>query len=758
MNFKKTLTIAGLASLAVVGLASCGGEKEGDYDVTLNLALSYKECYVKYNRDKVTSFKMDPTHTTLDGIVLQEGKTLLPVWQKMSKNLEFNVKDVALSGKDTATVMKKILNNKFKGLKKANVEVLQVATGDTEYVNNVTQGNFINLEDYKAEMPNLFKFLEENPSVYKQLQMTEEGKNEKGIYYAPYFDGIDQIELGFNMNAEAVTALLDGDAEKQWDDTAKTGNRFKNAADFDTATKLNAVYGGSGTGDTASYIQSLDKQTIAIANADGEQDTIEVSFAKDIASIQKDLSVKDGKNLTNALIDYLKATYDIGEGKTFEKPSDIFLGVNACYNADELIALWRCFKTNPNYLVGDANAEMIPFFPRTGNTNRVNAMIKIGQMFGLRGSLAGEKDNLWFNKDGQLVDSRTQPYTYTVLNKLNALKQEGLFPKSWSYSATDGNSEFRSVVIKDGTGFMCYDYTNVTAYNAKKDSKTTQMQQVLSPVAKWPITKDNKDEDIVGATDQGYSYTRFSEDNRALKDGGWSLVKQNLTGKKKDAKLKKALKLMDYMYTQDGSFLEAFGTTGKDTSDKLVEKLVTDANGVVYPKLTSEYIGHIAKYGGGTWHNYMTRYQGACLGIGNVRSNYLEAQNTHELQEVGMKKVAAALKAKAMFQCTSKDKNFFLSVPTTFSVSTAANADIETNAATITQFWRMSNNESSKISEGIVMNVLYNGWDSIEEGYKYAALKSAFDATNASYLKSYATVAGTTEATANQYPYFTPAA
>lgn len=758
MNFKKTLTVAAVASIAAVGLVSCGKDDKIDTsNVTLNLALSYKgEAYIKYNRNRIGTLGMPNAYVTLDGKILVEGETLLPVWQRIQKNLNFTIADAAPTAADTATMMQTILQGNFKGLNDLPVDVLQVMSGNSTFIQSVDQGLILNLDNYKDKLPDLYAFLEKNKGVKDQMLMVS--GDEEGIFFAPYFDGIDQLEKGFNMNLEAVRALLDGAVEKKYDSKDATTNRFKNADSFDEAVTLTSQYGGTGTGNTASYIQSLNNQEIAVAkkNANGEyvQDKIKVTFAKDVVTRQNELTVKNGKTLTETLISYIDEVYGayIGEGKIFKNRSEIFTSASACYNADELIALLRCVKTNPNYLTGKADNNMVPFFPRTGEANRVRAFFEFGQVFGLRGSLSGENSQLWYNEAGELVDGRTQNYSYAVLDKLNALQNEGLFPTNWIYEGTNGKSEFRSNTLKAGTGFMCYDYSNVTAFNKIAGSAVTEIEPVLAPVAKWPVQKDSEDKTIVGYnTTDKVSYTRFSEDNRSLKDGGWCLSAE-LGKKGNEAKLAKALELVNYLYTQEGSFIEAFGTSGDDNTG-YSSGIATDAAGVKYPILTDAYKARITEYGKGTWHNYMTRFEGSCLGIGNIRSNYIEAQNTDVRQELGLIKYAAAEATGSMYSCKTYGKTFFRSVPTSISLSTTELDTIKKDAKDIQDFWTMANTGTS-IGGGPALTVIKSGWAAVQETYTLADLQGKFAASNESYLKFSAGSIGLKYATTNQYPYF----
>lgn len=775
MNFKKILSIATVASVAVVGLASCGGKEEAgllddveDYQIggNINLALNYNgAAYLTYGR--ATGVTLPETYTTVDGKTLVKGQTITPVWQDIASNMGVTFTDTALEGTSTSTMMKAVIDASYKGLNGANVDMLQIGTGD-DFTDACNAGGFVNLMKYKKYLPNLFNWLDEHQSVKEQMIQTIDGV--EGIYYTPYFDGVDQIEKGFNMNVQMVEALLD-------DDVAST-NVFKNATDYDTATTLSAVYGTTNAlpGGQKSYIEELSEQEIVVYNSNtGKSDTIEVTFDEDVVTRQNNLTTKNGKTLTEELKNYIDDVYGdyIGEGKIYSKRSEIFTSSSACYNADELIALCRCVKTNPNYLTGNASMNMVPIFPRTGEYNRASIFFELSQMFGLRGT-NGESSRYWINENGELVSTMSQDYALDCIEKMNALQNEGLFPTSehW-FLDNNAKGDYRKQ-LQYGSCFMTYDYYNVAAYNAEfpgRDASTwmtKDMQAVLSPVAMWPVTKDDNGKKLSTATNAGYSYIRFSEDNRSLKNGGWSICSTVETGSNANlSKLKKCLEMIDYLYTEEGSFLECYGvnyqdangTKGTDSngvtfSNALCDEIITDGSGTRYPKLSTDYVNEIATVAGGTWHNYMTRYLGSCMGVGNIRSNYLESQNTGGYQTVGMTKISEALGCGAMYMCTTGGSNFYRSVNTSLSFTTEQATDNK-NGETLTNWWNISKNKETNGWTSDMLLVVEKGWSASTTLNSKSAVKDAFAGYNNSVLKNAANVwgFGVKYATSNQYSF-----
>lgn len=749
MNFKKVLSIASVASIAVVGLVSCGGksgESGNGFNGSINLSLDYKgTAYLTYGRG---NDKLPSTYETVDGKKLVKGSSITPIWQDIADNMGVSFKDAALIGNTTAASMELAITAGYKGYQGRQIDMLQIISNDN-FTSAVNNGAFVNFEDYKEYLPNLYKWLNTHQGVKDQMY-TGTGEA-KGIYYTPYFDGVDQVEKGFNMNLEMVEALLDDNAD----------NEFVKADALDTTA-------ADGEFVMTSYIPSLTNQEIAVAGKNGEATSITVSFGKSAIQKQNELATKNGSTLVESLKAHIDEVYGayIGEDKIYSKRSEIFTSASACYNADDLVALLRCVKYNPNYLTGNADAEMNPIFPRTAEQNRASIMFELSQMFGLRGT-NGENGRFWINEAGELVDTITQTYAYDCIEKMMLFQKEGLFPQSEGWVlGSSATTDYRKETLDDGVSFMTYDYLNVAAFNSDVQSKegwrTSKMQGVLPPVAKWPMTKDNDGNTIVGNVEgQGYSYTRFSEDNRSLKDGGWAICASVASNPKK---LKKCLEIVDYLYSEEGSFLECYGVNYKDANgtldydkngnitfkNSMCDEIVTDGDGVRYPKLSAKYVEAIREGGGGTWHNYMTQYLGSCLGVGNIRSNYLESQNTGAQQKVGVEKYATAMGAGAMYLATTAGTNFLRSVNTTVTYTTTQETNITNDAAVLTTWWSITKNKATNRWDSKMLESIHNMAYSDKTR---ADLVNEFTKYNESKVKATAEAWGLTANYNNQYAF-----
>ena len=801
MNFKKVLSIASVASLAVVGLASCGKKKETveEYTGAVNVAATYKGIgYLTYGRGTGTH---PATYSTVDGRTLTKNETLTPIWQDIGTNLGVTIQDAALQADSTASAEKALITANYVGYQGRKADVFETTQGD-DYNSEINNGNIVNLLPYikmgkKGPLKNLAQWLEDHPNVYSQMIVDEGGKTE-GIYYTPYFDGLDQNEQQFNMNIDIVKALLDPessltDEAKQYYNQAQTGD-YDTKAMYASGFAYNtpfisgitnqeiAVARQTQTGlDTAGQARIDDNDRTAYTSAAYVEDKITVSIAAGDTIIDRmnALTVKNGKTLTECLKTYLNEKYGqyVGEGKLYKNLSDIYISTSACYNVDELIALLRCVKANPAFLSGNANATMIPIFPRTGESGRIRRLISCMQMFGIRG-LEGEKDRYWITADGKLTDGRTQEFLLYGLTLMNQLQQDKLFPENegWTTDGSTVTGDFRKTALKDGYAFMTNDYANVAAFNyeSTNEGKCYNITGVLPPVTKWAFTcadgsntKTKKNPLITGAQeDEKFSYTRFSEDDRSMKDGGWSIVASSVEGNK--SKLYKILEMFDYMYTPEGSVLECFGYNAQASDERKAaafnkrgtaeeacdnykgeadEYLAKDDSGNYYVNVADAF--KIEQYArtSGTWHNYMTQYWGACLGIGNIRTNYLEGQLTGPMQKVGMTKLTNARGANAYYLATTTGSNFLSVVKTTLkfdATQTAANVDGDD----LKTFW---NNENGSPYYKIVEK----GWSSQTTYNTPATVIALYKKYNDSVLKNTGLVWDLKVDSTNQYTFNT---
>ncbi|MBR4836704.1 MAG: hypothetical protein IKU99_06820, partial [Clostridia bacterium] len=285
---------------------------------TLRMATGYN------NADTGLFFSAD---VAKDGITLADGKTyhtgdLKPTWVAVSEKLNINFEN-KYQGKSAS--------EEFKYWQETLDQVDMVSGTATQLSEAGVAGKVINLALYLDAMPNFKKYLEENPIV--RLSIT--GSVDNGaIYFSPYFDGVDDIERMPLMRTDWVEKLLNGEG-------AFTADASKNLAA--------AAY--------TPYMPTSGKVVVDAANKEG---TAVIKLTKDydkagnIVALMNAAGTLNGVQAVNMLRKYIDEAYDGYYGTT---RSNLFVGQNAAWDADELVALLRCVVANPQTLNGTDSVE-----------------------------------------------------------------------------------------------------------------------------------------------------------------------------------------------------------------------------------------------------------------------------------------------------------------------------------------------------------------------------------------------------------------
>ncbi len=702
---KKQLKVGLLSTLALLGVASvasCGGNNEPSSSVPsssstktgkLNVAVNYsQQSGISYQEANATNLDYG------ESITLSKG-TILPTWQCIGEKLGVTITDGADYSKAQKDNWTQYVSEGFKDASGNDINL--VMGTQTLYDTAIASGKLVAISDHLNEMPNFKKWTEKNKSIYQTMKSTD-GK----VYYTPYFDGLDDIEKMNIMNTEWIEKLLDG----------------TDAAD--TATTLTSFYQPT---------VAEEKGAQVIVYDGSARRTITVDYSDDTNAIVKQnaLSTMNGQTLLAALKESLIAQYgayisssvggSASSGAIYNKLSEIFTSEKACYNVDDLVALIRCVKTNPKLLTGDATKTITPIVPRGSKTSRQYTMGELAAWWGVRG-MSGENGNLYFDLDGNIKDARTNTETYEALTNIHKIYQEGLIYQGFA-SASDNNTEdkYRKDGMYAGTVFMLYEYNSSTCqFNGDADSKNTSglnLQAVLPPVAKWA------GDETVSLSGVEYSgYFHFSEDNRSLKTGGWA-IPSSTTGET----LTNALKLMDYMFSDEGALIQDFGpdtkyttTTSAHTAGEYVywtpyaessEKLVLA--GVEQPEITQAIKDAIIASGLG-WNNYYRKYVGSTQGIGHVRHAGLDYECLFsEKGRAGLQMLSDAMSHDVfcLVKTTFDDETdlFCNSMLTGIPVSSTVVTVYESDSAykMMTDFW--NNSKSKVVWTGAY--VIMDGWD-----------------------------------------------
>ncbi len=717
---KKLLAVV-LTTAAVIGLTSCGKDpvvknSDDDYTLSLNGAdnLATKvNLGVNLNYNGTAGISSLQTTFTV-GDKTYSKNDLLPTWVAIGEKLNIQFTDKAdYTKKNNADIYTSVKEG-------TDADLLALATDSmNEYAAN---GKVLALNKYFGYMPNFVNLLKKSPSLANQMRSAD-----GNIYFTPYFDGFDSIEKMFLMNTDYVKALLDESPVYYTD--AKT-TTYRPYGSLDTETVLTAS-------DYKAYIPSLRNEKIAVANANGvghSEITVSIASGKDIISRMNAVSTKNGANLVAEFKAYIDAVYGeyIGAGKTFAQRSDIFTSAQAVYNADELVALLRCVKTNPKYLANKTNIN--PFFTRSGEANRQHSAQSLAQIWGVRGT-DSEKDKLYFDAKGNLVDGRTQNDLYNALDNVNKLYKEGLivteFYKGYGNSAKGLWSEN---LLKTGEGFMSYDY-NATqtvyteSYKGSTFAATKSYMPVLPPVAKWNDGGKNID-----GTENPYDYFHFSEDSRQLKSGGWCVP---VSAARTQDQLKRALTLMDSMFDRGvsgGKGIADIQDFGPD-NEYYRNGTMTLKDGQVVVNIADSLWTRMAATGKG-WNDYYRFYVGSTNTVGHVRSDGLDYQATSLPGRYGISNIQLATGAGTMAIAKSAAKNsFYLSVPTTWGLDADTLAAIAANekVTKLSNFWRESGTDISTFSL-----VICEGFGSSQNIPTIKEIQGYFKESNNLYLASYA--------------------
>lgn len=527
--------------------------------------------------------------TAGDGIKLADGNTyhtgeLKPTWVEVQNqlNVVFENQYQGNSASKEFDFWKERLN-----------EVDMVSGTATKLTENGEAGNMVNIAEYLDLMPNFKAYLDANPIV--RLSIT--GNTDTGaIYFSPYFDGVDDIERMPLMRTDWVEKLLNGEGEFTADASNKTA-----APSYQP------------------YMPTSGKVEIDVVKADGsgvEKVTKDYDTAGNIVDKMNAAGSMDGVAAVNMLRTYIDEAYG---GYYGTDRADLFVGQNAAWDADELVALLRCVVANPQTLNGTSTIQGL--FTREDNNNqrRVDMFRFAGTLFGVRG-LESRQDYLYVGSDNQLHDARQEKETYEAMERMHAMVEEGLISKAF----VDGSEESSKTYLENDLGFMHYDYNQTqTLMNATALQDGEKYMAAMVPVARW---YDGSSEDGV--------YMRFTESWRSVKTDGWGISKAGV-GSDTD-KLNACLALIDFAYSQEGQILMSYGP---DAFIKTGETFLF--NGKAMPVIADATYEELWDKAGGNYTNYARFYLGSTLSF--LKSQAFEYQCTHEVGKEGAGYISTAI-------------------------------------------------------------------------------------------------------------------
>ena len=612
-----------------------------------------------YNNSKPGLF-FDP-EVAGEGITLADGKTynsgdLKPTWVAVQEKL--NV----------------VFEDKYQGNSaskefdywKEQLDQVDMLSGTAAKLSEAGEaGLVINIAEYLDQMPNFKAYLDENPIV--KLSIT--GNTDTGaIYFSPYFDGVNDIERMPLMRVDWVEKLLNGEGEF-------TADASKELAP--------AVY--------TPYMPTEGKVEIETPTADGtttEIVTKDYDKAGNIVAKMNDAGALDGVAAVNMLRTYIDEAYD---GYYGTNRADLFIGQNAAWDADELVALLRCVVANPQTLNGTDTIQGLFSREDANNQRRVDMFRFAGHLFGVRG-MESRQDYLYVDTDGELHDARQEVATYEALERMHALAEEGLISQAF----INGEDVKTANYLEQDLGFMHYDYNQTqTLYNETKldNAAGEKYMAVMVPVARW-----------FDGTDENGVYMRFTESWRSVKTDGWGISKAGVAGN--DDKLYAALSLIDYAYSDEGTILMSYGPDAFIKTNADGSYVTFLFNGKEMPEIadaTREELWGLPSITG-NYTNYARQYLGSTLSF--MKSQAFEYQCTHEVGREGAGRISTAIGLGTIKhpELAVAENQWYTSVPTVLPTTKNENQELGTYTELNSKF------QSGKDQENAFVDIIASGF------------------------------------------------
>ena len=609
-----------------------------------------------------------------EGVTLADGKTyragdLKPTWVEVENVLGIKIED-KYQGNSAA--------KEFDYWKERMGDVDMVSGTASKLTEYGEQGVVINIGDYLDQMPNFKAYLDANPIV--RLSIT--GNTDTGaIYFSPYFDGVNDIERMPLMRVDMVQKLLDGEGEF----TASASNK--------TAAPVYQPYMPTSG--------KIDIDTVKLDGSGVETVTKDYGAYGNIIEKMNAAGSIDGVTAVNMLREYIDKTYG---GYYGTERSNLFVGQNAAWDADELVALLRCVVANPQTLNGTNSIQGLFSREDDNNQRRVDMFRLAGHLFGVRG-LESRQDYLYFGTDGKLRDARQDVETYEALERMNNIAKEGLISVNFMNSADGKTKQY----LENDSGFMHYDYNSTqTLYNDPSQGVFDDGElymAVMVPVACW---QDGTN---------GGNYMRFTESWRSVKTDGWGISSDGVKGNQD--KLNAALKLIDYAYSPEGMILMSYGPDAFIKTNADGSYVTFTFNGQQMPEIADATRAELWEKASGNYTNYARQFLGSTLSF--AKSQAFEFQCTSDVGRIGAGYISTAIGLGTIKhpELAVTSNPWYMSIPTVLP-NTKAENDMINKYTQLTSNGRFS---SSKDGENLFVNQIVSGY--AEEGMGNAAASAA---------------------------------
>lgn len=607
------------------------------------------------------SFKDASVFNGQDSMVLADGKEyrvgdLKPTWAELSNRLGIDFVDL-WTGAGSAEKEFKVWQEKL--------GEVDMVSGSVSILNeNGVAGKLVNIAEYLDHMPNFKAYLDANPIV--RLSIT--GDTETGaIYFSPYFDGVNDIERMPLMRTDWVEKLLNG------------------AGDFTAAASNNLA-----AAEYEPYMPTSGKVTVDAVNKEGTaviQLTKDYDKAGNIIKVMNDAlaaGTVTGVEAVNMLRAYIDAAYN---GYYGTNRADLFIGQNAAWDADELVALLRCVVANPQTLNGTDTVQGLFSREDSSNQRKVDVFRFAGTLFGVRG-LESRQDYLYVGNDGLLHDARQEEATYVAIERMNDMVREGLISSSF----VNNQAESSTTMLEKDLGFMHYDYNQTqTIFNETKLQDGEKYMAVMVPVARW--------NDGTGET-----YMRFTESWRSVKTDGWAI---SLAGVGDDTdKLHAALAIIDYAYSKEGQILMSYGPDEFIAKNADGSLKMFNFNGQEWPVISDATYKELWDRENGNYTNYARHYIGSTLSF--AKSQSFEYQCTHVVGKEGAGYISTAIGLGTIKhpELALTDNPWWTSVPTVLPTTKTENDMI----GGYKELGSSGNFASNKGGKNLLIDVIIGGY------------------------------------------------
>ena len=591
-----------------------------------------------------TGYNNAKTGLFFDASVAGEGVTL-------ADGVTYHTGDLKPTWVEVQNQLKVVFENKYQGNStsaefdfwKERLNEVDMLSGTAAKLTEYGEaGSIVNIGAYLDQMPNFKAYLEQNPIV--RLSIT--GNTTTGaIYFSPYFDGVNDIERMPLMRVDWVQKLLDGEGAF----AAEKSN-----------TLAAPVY--------TPYMPTAGKVEIDVVNLEGtavEKIAKDYDAAGNIVANMNAAGTIDGVAAVNMLREYIDKAYN---GYYGTQRSNLFVGQNAAWDADELVALLRCVVANPQTLNGTDSVQGLFSREDDNNQRRVDMTRFAGVLFGVRG-MESRQDYLYIGTDGKLHDARQEEAAYNAMDRMHQMAQEGLISKAF----VDSSAEKTQTYLENDLGFMHYDYNQTqTVYNQTALQDGEKYMAVMVPVAQW-----------FDGTEGGV-FMRFTESWRSVKTDGWGISVAGVEGN--PDKLNAALKLIDFAYSEQGQILMSYGPDAFIKTNADGSYVTFNFNGKEMPVIADATFEELWAKASGNYTNYARQYLGSTLSF--AKSQAFEYQCTHAVGKEGAGKlsVAIALGTIKHPELAITENHWYTSVPTVLPNTKVENSKINEFAELPTKF------------------------------------------------------------------------